>query len=758
MLGGAASPSPLQGQIEGQGPQPTAAVNDPRPTVRPTRADVAPIVDGRLDDPIWQTAAQITGLSQQRPLDGAPATEETIIKVAYDGDNIYFAFDVRYSDSSVMRHSRVDRDRASQDDLMTVYFDTFMDGQRVYDFDLNGYNVQGDGVLGVNSPGGGSAAIPRADRTWDAIWYSKTEMLAGGFTAEIAIPFKSMRYPARAPGEPHRWGFQLVREIKGKNNEQLVWAPMSRSEANFFVQMGFFEGMTDLGTNRNLEVMPQLTALRVGSIDPTQAEMASENSDPQVGLNVKYGLTSNLTADFTVHPDFSQVETDSPVIEINRRDPILFAELRPFFVEGAEIFNISGPVTFVHTRTIVDPMFGTKLSGKVGPFAIGIVAANDRAPGKVDDPLDPAFDQSARTLIARARYDLYAQSTLGGVVTDREFLDGYSRLGAIDANFRLSSSVSTSFREVRSRNQDNAGNTVDGHMEQARIGRNGRRVGATLDLYQISPDFDTKVGFVSRRDQRVISSDLRYTFYPESWILNWGPRVAYSSSWNFDDVHQDNSVSGNVAFEFSRLINLSGSVTQAMERYRFPKDPASSAQDFDKSTFSVNASGDVGSGGRIRISGNFSTGDEIRRVSSPFLGEQHNWGLSAALKPIPRLAYSLGISSSRFTDPRNNDAEVFDIKILRGSGTLQVTDRLAVRNITEYNTSRIAGSGKAFVFNWLFTYRINAGTVAYAGYDDRYQQANLITSGGHPVFNADNESRQPTNRLFFVKFQYLFRY
>jgi hypothetical protein len=389
------------------------AVNGPRPTVRPTLADAPPMIDGRLNDPIWRTAARITGLSQQRPLDGAPPTERTEIWTAYDRDNIYFAFAVHYSDPSVMRHTRTDRDLISQDDLMTVYFDTFLDGQRVYEFDVNAYNVQGDGILGVNSPGGSSAAIPRADRSWNTIFASKTELTADGFTAEMAIPYKSLRYPSRAPGEPHRWGFQLVREIKGKNNEQLVWAPMSRSEANFFVQMGYFEGMTDLGTNRNIEIMPQVTAIQVGAVDPAQAAFVNDDVEPEVGVNVKYGVTSNLTADFTINPDFSQVETDAPQIEVNRRFPLFFAELRPFFVEGAEIFSISGPVTFVHTRTIVDPMFGAKLTGKVGPIALGIVGTDDRAPGNVEDPTDPAFDQSAKTLIARARYDLFTQSTLG---------------------------------------------------------------------------------------------------------------------------------------------------------------------------------------------------------------------------------------------------------------------------------------------------------------------------------------------------------
>ena len=155
-------------------------------------------------------------------------------------------------------------------------------------------------------------------------------------------------------------------------------------------------------------------------------EFATKELDPDAGVNVKYGLTSDLTADFTINPDFSQIESDQPQIEVNQRFPLFFRELRPFFIEGAEIFEILAPVTFVHTRTIVDPDYGAKLSGQVGRFALGVLTANDRAPGRVDNQEDPAFDKNAQRLIARARYELYAESNIGAIFTSREFLDSHS--------------------------------------------------------------------------------------------------------------------------------------------------------------------------------------------------------------------------------------------------------------------------------------------------------------------------------------------
>ena len=340
-----------------------------RPTVRPPRTDAAPDIDGRLDDEAWRSAARLTRFTQQAPLEGVPATEDTEVYVAYDSEHIYFGFYLHYSDPTIMRANRVDGDTAFQDDLITIYLDTFLDQQRAYDFDLNAYNVQGDGI--VNTGGGRRRGpIPPADRSWDALFHSATEIVDDGYTAEMAIPFKSLRYPGRETGVPHRWGFQVVREIKGKNQENDVWAPMSRDVAGFHRQMGLMEGMTDLSTSRNLEFLPTFTAIKFGSLDTTTGGFVNQDTDPQAGLNVKYGVTSNLTVDFTLNPDFSQIESDRPQIEVNQRFPLFFSELRPFFVEGAEIFDLPGPVTFVHTRTIVDPTWGAKLTGKAGRFAM----------------------------------------------------------------------------------------------------------------------------------------------------------------------------------------------------------------------------------------------------------------------------------------------------------------------------------------------------------------------------------------------------
>src|SRR5262249_61226467 len=163
-----------------------------------------------------------------------------------------------------------------------------------------------------------------------------------GWTAEMAIPIKSLRYPSRPAGEPHRWGFQVLREIKSKD-ELSTWSPVSTKVLGFLPQFGVLDGMRNLSSRRNFQAMPTVTAVSVGKLNAPTAEYATTDVR-EGGINLKYSLTPNLILDFTYNPDFSQIESDQPQIEVNQRFPLKFAELRPFFLEGQEIYQVPGPV------------------------------------------------------------------------------------------------------------------------------------------------------------------------------------------------------------------------------------------------------------------------------------------------------------------------------------------------------------------------------------------------------------------------------
>ena len=733
-----------------------------RPTLRPTRAEVRPDIDGRLDDLVWRDALRVTEFVQESPLEGAPASEETEVWIAYDSQNLYLAVHAHYEDPGIMRATRVDRDQSWRDDNFTVYFDPFLDQQRAYAFSVNGYNVQGDEIInargrtGRSGRGGGGGGgggfsrrgIPFGDSSWDALFDSGAQMVDDGFTAEMAIPFKSLRYPRRGRDVPHRWAFQIVREIRHKD-ENVVWAPISRGVAGFLPQMGLIEGMTNLSLSRNLEIMPVATGIQLGSIDTSNGDFVSGGAQPEGGVNVKYGITSNLTADFTLNPDFSQVESDRPQIETNQRFALFYPELRPFFLEGAEIFNVFGPINFVHTRTIRDPDWGAKITGKVGRTSVGFLAANDAAAGSVAGLAGPDGDAAADVVIGRARYDLYAESHVGAMVTNRGFLGGYSRMALADGAFRLGRTQALGFAAVRTDDRDLDGVDSRGTLFDVNYRLNGRHWSVFNGTYLLSPDFRTDVGFVQRTDQRRNVTTVGYRFWPEGRVINWGPSVTYGRNWNYDDVLEDEQFEARLNTTWVNNVSASVSVSRDMERYR--------GVNFDK--LGYRAFGRVSASRRYSIGGFYRYGDEVRYQENPFLGRGGSGGMFVTLRPASRFQSQINLNTSRLIDPRNDDELVFEVTIVRALNTYQFTDRLALRNIVEFNTlQRTAG------LNLLMSYRVNAGTVFYVGYDDRFRQADRILGedfdgdGVSDYLFPSVTSLQRTNRAFFTKFQYLFRY
>ena len=726
-----------------------------RPLVRPTRTETRPNIDGRIDDEVWRNAASITDFVQQAPLDGADATEATEIRLAYDSQNLYLAVHAHYGDPGQMRANRVDRDQANQDDLITLYFDTFLDQQRSYVFDVNGYGVQGDGI--VNSTGGGRGGgrgrrggggggsrprqgIPAPDRSWDALFESAGQIVGDGFTAEIAIPFKSLRYPQLDDTTPHRWGFQVVRSIKSKDDEADVWSPISRDEFGFMTQMGVLEGMTNLSTSRNLEFLPTFTGIQFGSLDSTTGGFP-EDAKAEGGLDVKYGITSNLTANFTFNPDFSQIESDRAQIDVNQRFPLRFPELRPFFLEGQEIFQFTSPHTFVHTRTIVDPRFGAKLTGKVGDVTLGFLAADDEAPGNLDDRSDPAYGQSAQVFIGRARYDLYAQSHIGALVTDREFMDGYSRAVGIDGQFRLSQAARFNVIAFQTLNKDLERRETSGYMWGTFFQRNGRNFRVNAFNGGDGEDAGTQLGFIRRTSALQSFSSASYRWWPEGWLINWGPRVGYRLHYDHDWNVEERNINTGLDFTFARSITAGAGVERILERF--------AGIDFQKTRFTSTAN--VATSRQVSVGGNMSWGDEIFFDSvSPFLGRGTEFGLELSLRPIARLQSQINIDTSRLRDLRSGDIEVFDIKLFRALTTYQFTERLLLRNITDFNTF-----DDTVGVNFLATYRINAGTVFFLGYDDRYQQREMFDQMDDELLLRRDLQR--TNRAIFTKLQYLFR-
>ena len=742
------------------------------------RAVQPPNLDGRLDDAVWETATYINDFVQVAPVEGAPGTEETEVWMAYDRDHLYFAFHAHYTDPGMIRANRADRDEIGGDDRMSVLFDPFLDQQRAYQFSVNAYGVQSDELVnadgsrgasrsrspvsrsdssnrGGRSSGGGGSGLSnsgqfgiRGDRSWNALYETRGRMVEDGWTAEMAIPFKSLRYPALAGEGGRRWGFQITRVIRGKSEAQ-SWSPISRGVAGQLTQFGTLEGLADLSRSRNLEILPELTGAQLGALDTSSGAFDGQDPFGDLGVSVKYGITPNLTADVTYNPDFSQIESDQPQIETNQRFALFYPEQRPFFLEGQEIFQTSTPLTLLHTRTIVDPRFGGKLTGKVGRTTLGVIVADDEAAGRLDDTAHPRFGTTAQTFVGRARYDLYSESYVGAIMTAREFGHDYNRVGGIDARFRLGRTHRFSFMGVGSETRSEEYGFLRGPAIEADFTRQGRNLSYGAAYGSIDPEFWTETGFLPRWNLRQATANVGYRWWPESTLITWGPTVNYLRLYDHVGVLQDEQIQGQASFQFRHNISVTANVNRDLERFE--------EVDFRKSGYGAYG---VISSRLVSIVGGLNRGDGVLYsyggftnplTASPYqraiLGDSTTGSFLISGRPSSRWRSDLTGIFSRLMDP-TAAAEVVDVKIFRTRTTYQFTDRLLLRYILEHNTF-----GKTLGNNLLMTYRINAGTVAFLGYDDRYRQGRRIDE-----FLFPTAALQRTNRAVFGKLSYLFRY
>jgi len=690
-----------------------------RQTASVRRTATPPSIDGFLDDSAWDTAAHFTDFVQIAPGEGAPGSEETEVWITYDSDYLYFAFYAHYTDTGIMRVNRADRKEIRGDDRMSVLFDTFLDQQRAYQFEVNGYGVQADSLVNADgstgfsrsgssssarrggsggSRGGSSSSVSgqfgiRGDQSWNALFDTSGRLIDDGWVAEMRIPFKSLRYPSRARGQGHRWGFQVTRIIRGKSEAQ-SWSPISRGVAGQITQFGQLQGMEDLSASRNLEFLPEVTGFRFGSLDTTDASYDPGDPSGDIGVGVKYGITPNLTADVTFNPDFSQIESDRPQVATNQRLALFFQEQRPFFLEGQEIFQTATPLTLLHTRTIIDPRLGGKLTGKVGQTTLGIMVADDEAAGLLDDPFDPRVGSTAQTFIGRARYDLYSESYLGAIMTAREFGADYNRVAGMDGRFRLGRTHRVNFLAMGSETQDHEFGSSSGPAFEADFSKQGRNLTYGAAYSSIDPEFETRTGFLPRVDLRQTSGNMGYRWWPESSILTWGPSVNYLRLYDHAGVLQDEQIQGLASFSFRNNISFTGMVNRDLERFQ--------EVDFRKTGYGFFN----GISSRlVSLFGGYNVGDGILYVDSPYLGILTSGNLNFRFQATSRLRTELRTVFSRFVN-RADEMAVFDVKILRARTTYQFTDRFLFRHIMEHNTLDVTLGN-----NLLMTYRLNAGTV-----------------------------------------------
>jgi len=369
----------------------SARRSDP-PVVTAVRAVRPPEIDGRLDDPVWETAPPATGFRQVAPRDGDQPSDRTEVRVAYDGTAIYVAARMYDAEPAAVVGRLGRRDAETSSDQFTVYIDSYHDRQTAFQFDVNAGGVRGDAIL--------SNDRELADPSWDPVWEAATRRDSLGWTAELRLPLSQLRFARR---DAPVWGINFARVVQ-RLGEVSRWSWTPGTEQGFVSNFGELHGLRDLPAPRRTEVLPYAVArsAHAQGVAPGNPFADGSAQTLSAGLDLKHGLTSNITLDATVNPDFGQVEADPAVVNLTAFETF-FEERRPFFIEGANILQFGqggggvfsgAPQLFYSrrigrapSRTVIEPggwaeapdattiLGAAKVSGQSGGWQVGFLDA-----------------------------------------------------------------------------------------------------------------------------------------------------------------------------------------------------------------------------------------------------------------------------------------------------------------------------------------------------------------------------------------------
>jgi hypothetical protein len=490
-------------------------------------------IDGRLDETTWAQAALLTGFTQYQPTEGVPAVEPTEVLVFYAPDAIYFGIRAFDSQPSTIPAQLGQRDRGLfTDDWVRIMLDTFNDERQAYLFYVNPRGIQGDGlwIEGKPSRHGG----PPVELNPDFIWDSDGRVTEDGWVAEIRIPYISFQFPQ---ADEQVWRLNVAREVRRLGYEQ-SWAPLTANLTSTLAQSGRLLGMRGLNPKKLLEINPVVTGKLTG--EEVDDVFSRGSVEPEFGLDGRYGITRNLSLGATVNPDFSQVEADADQIAVNERFALFFSEKRPFFLDGTEIFQ--SPTQLVHTRQIIDPAGGAKLTGKIGGLNLAYLGALDDSPVSLGDSENRALFN-----LARLRADVGAGSAIGLLYTDRSVLGEatFNRVASADARllFGRSLSLTTQLagswtREAAEAGSEGEASTEFGALWYASLQQSGRSFGWQVTVEDVGTDFLTETGFIRRvGDMRAFASaELNLFTPPGSNLQRIGLQARFEGFFNHADL------------------------------------------------------------------------------------------------------------------------------------------------------------------------------------------------------------------------------
>jgi uncharacterized protein DUF5916/cellulose/xylan binding protein with CBM9 domain len=758
---------------------------------------------------IAQQMAKVTGFTQRNPHDGEDVSEPTDAYLGYDQKNLYVVF-VCFDDPRQVRARLSPREDVYDDDQVEIILDTFHDRRRAYAFQTTPLGVQWDAIWTEASREEETSA--HFDTSFDTVWDSRGKVTDRGFVVWMAIPFKSLRFPAAKHQE---WGIILYRGITRKT-EDSFWPHISYKVEGRLGQAATLYGLEGISPSHNIELIPYglMRGYRaLDTRDPANPYFQKATAQGQPGMDAKFVIQDHFVVDATANPDFSQVESEDPQITVNQRYAVYFPEKRPFFLENEDFFRT--PLNLFFTRSIGDPSAGIRLTGKDGPYSVGLMAADDRSPGLAVPDYSQFSGMRAYFSIARVSRDIFRQSSVGALYTDWECptTGEFNRIGGLDTHLKFNSNWTLDGQAVvassnlnlnceanlypfSSGNRGN-NNYYAGPAEKLELRRDGLHFTYDGVYNDISPGFVSIPGFINRVDIREITQAADYRVRPKKgWIVDWGPSLNVRYDFDHTGLRLDTDYVPYFAVQGrGQTVIILRPYEELRERLR-PQDfcfygfsiycPPTILGNQDYHEHTSGASIQTGYFKKATLLASYYWGQGVNFVASPanpapydhpYLASEDNAQASLTIRPINPLKIENSYLFERLhTD---NNTYLFERSLIPGAGrgilndhilrskwNWQFTPQLSVRVILQYN-GLLAGTPpvgspytylptqKEFNADFLITYLVHPGTAIYVGYNSDLQ--NLNVEQGVGVFqtprNYINDSRQ-----FFVKVSYLYRF
>jgi Domain of unknown function (DUF5916) len=717
-------------------------------------------IDGVLDEAVWKDAAIADNFTEISPGDNVKPEVETVVKIFYDDDNIYFGYTCYETDMSSIRASLSDRDKMYGDDWVGPFINTYGDLKQAFEAYVNPKGIQGD-LLWTRD---------NEDSNFDIIYESEAKIYNDKWTAEIKIPFKSLRFPDK---NEQVWRIHLLRNRPRGSRQEIYWASVSRDDPNFLGQSGFLKGIKNVKRGTDIQILPYLLGTQNSSLDDQynpDSKFTYHGLEGAVGFGAKYGLSSTLTLDATVNPDFSQVEADAPQININSPFALFYPEKRPFFLEGIDEF--SAPINVAYTRSINNPIAAVKLTGKAKKLNIGFISAYDEdTPFIVPLTFRSFFlasNKNSLSNILRLKYDAGGEDYIGAIISDREEsadssqafnFSGYNRNIGIDGKISFASNYYFTFQILQNNTKefndtnfyyddlkyyrfDNNkytalydGESYSGTNIYASFNRNARGWNFYTEYFYQPATVRRDNGFIRKDNIQYLFMQQDYNFYPKNSVFRRiDPRVNFELDYDMDGRILNQFLEANLINDWSNGLWTSIGYT-IINNEQYDDTYLKNVNRWHISLEANNLS-------RILTGGfSYEGGKYVVTFEYPsYVGFGHNFSLYGTLKPLDRFRNDIDFSYSELAKNRGGEL-LYAGYVLSDKLSYQFNKNFFLRVLVQYDLF-----SRVFNINPLLSYKWNPYTILFIGAS---QNINQLTNA------AGFSNYVETDRQIFMKFQYL---